>query len=58
VLTPKLNRKVRLLLQSRRGDEWLDLYAFTLEEAHPVDYEVANYYISTNPHSPFMHMLL
>src|SRR5216684_1464758 len=45
------------VLQSRRGDEWLDLYAFTLEEAHPVDYEVANYYISTNPHSPFMHML-
>ena len=46
------------VLQSRRGDEWLDLYAFTLEEAHPVDYEVANYYISTNPHSPFMHMIL
>ena len=45
------------VLQSRRGDEWLDLYAFTLEEAHPVDYEVANYYISTNPHSPFMHMI-
>jgi N-hydroxyarylamine O-acetyltransferase len=45
------------VLQSRRGDEWLDLYAFTLEEAHPVDYEVANYYISTNLHSPFMHML-
>jgi N-hydroxyarylamine O-acetyltransferase len=45
------------VLQSLRGDEWLDLYAFTLEEAHPVDYEVANYYISTNPHSPFMHMI-
>ena len=45
------------VLQSRRGDEWLDLYAFTLEEAYPVDYEVANYYISTNPHSPFMHMI-
>jgi N-hydroxyarylamine O-acetyltransferase len=45
------------VLQSRRSDEWLDLYAFTLEEAHPVDYEVANYYISTNPHSPFVHML-
>ena len=45
------------VLQSRRSDEWLDLYAFTLEEAHPVDYEVANYYISTHPHSPFVHRI-
>jgi N-hydroxyarylamine O-acetyltransferase len=45
------------VLQSRRSGEWLDLYAFTLEKAHPVDYEVANYYISTNPHSPFAHMI-
>ena len=45
------------VLQSRRSDEWLDLYAFTLEEAHAVDYEVANYYISTHSHSPFVHMI-
>jgi N-hydroxyarylamine O-acetyltransferase len=45
------------VLQSRHGSQWFDLYAFTLEEAHAVDYEVANYYISTNPHSPFVRMI-
>jgi N-hydroxyarylamine O-acetyltransferase len=45
------------VLQTRHPDGWFDLYAFTLEEQHPVDYEVANYYISTNPHSPFVHMI-
>ncbi len=45
------------VLQSRHGDDWFDLYAFTLEETHPVDYEVSNYYISTNPRSPFVHMI-
>ncbi len=45
------------VLQALHGAEWFDLYAFTLEQSYPVDYEVANYYISTNSHSPFVHMI-
>lgn len=40
-------------LQMRRGISWNDLYAFTLDEALPVDFEVANHYTSTWPGSPF-----
>jgi N-hydroxyarylamine O-acetyltransferase len=42
-----------LVLQSLRGEGWLDLYAFTMEPQYSVDYEVANHYTSTHPHSPF-----
>ncbi len=35
------------------GDEFLDYYAFTLEPQYPVDIEMANYYVSTHPDSPF-----
>jgi N-hydroxyarylamine O-acetyltransferase len=45
------------VLQSRRGDDWRDLYAFTLEPQERVDYEVANYWISTHPTSRFVHTL-
>lgn len=31
-----------------------DLYAFTLEPHHRVDYEIASFYTSTHPHSPFV----
>lgn len=41
-------------LQSRHVDGWFDLYAFTDEPQHHVDYEVVNYYTSTNPGSPFV----
>ncbi|MGH7839832.1 MAG: arylamine N-acetyltransferase family protein, partial [Candidatus Binataceae bacterium] len=46
------------VLQSLHPDGWFDLYTFTLEEQYPVDYEVANYFISTNPHSPFVNMII
>jgi N-hydroxyarylamine O-acetyltransferase len=45
------------LLQSRRGDRWEDLYAFTHEPQLPVDYEIANHYTSTHPASRFTQML-
>jgi N-hydroxyarylamine O-acetyltransferase len=45
------------VLQARQGDGWLSLYAFTLEPQHPVDFEVANYYVSTHPDSRFTRML-
>jgi N-hydroxyarylamine O-acetyltransferase len=39
-----------------RGD-WRDLYVFTMEPQFAVDFEVANYYVSTHPESRFTHML-
>lgn len=41
------------VLQSLRPDGWFDLYAFTREPQHTVDYELANYWIATHPDSPF-----
>ncbi len=45
------------VLQIRRGGEWQSLYAFTLDEALPVDFAVANHYTSTFPESPFVRTL-
>ena len=42
------------VLQIRRPDGWRDLYAFTLDQALPIDFEVANHYTSTWPESPFV----
>jgi N-hydroxyarylamine O-acetyltransferase len=42
-----------LVLQSLRPEGWFDLYAFTMEPNHPVDYEVSNHYTSTYPTSIF-----
>ncbi len=42
------------MLQIRGVDGWRELYAFTLDEALPVDFEVANHYTSTWPESPFV----
>jgi N-hydroxyarylamine O-acetyltransferase len=44
-------------------EAWIDgkfapLYGFTLEENHPVDYELANYFTSTHPSSRFVQMLV
>lgn len=45
------------VLQIRRDTHWQDLYAFSLEPALPVDFEVANHYTSTHPGSPFTQTL-
>lgn len=42
------------VLQSQRDNSWEGLYAFTLEPQEIVDYELANYYISTHPQSRFL----
>jgi N-hydroxyarylamine O-acetyltransferase len=42
------------VLRGRRGDGWMDLYAFTEEPQLPVDFEVSNHYTSTWPRSPFV----
>jgi N-hydroxyarylamine O-acetyltransferase len=41
------------VLQTRSETGWFDLYAFSLERQYPIDYEVANYYVSTHPASQF-----
>lgn len=46
------------LLQTWRGDGWVDLYSFTMEEQYAVDYEVANYYTATHPDSFFRKQLM
>jgi N-hydroxyarylamine O-acetyltransferase len=45
------------VLQSRHEGNWQDLYVFSLEPQFPVDYEVANYYVSTHPDSRFVQTL-
>lgn len=45
------------VLQSGLGTGWQDLYVFSHEPQHLVDFEVANYYVSTHPSSIFVKML-
>ena len=45
------------VLQSRRNDVWLDLYAFSLEPQQAVDFEIANHYMSTHPNSRLVQTL-
>lgn len=42
------------VLQLCGDGAWQDLYAFTLDEALPIDFEVANHYTSTFPTSKFV----
>jgi len=42
------------VLRRRSKDAWVDLYAFTLSPALPIDYEVAHHFTSTYPKSPFV----
>ncbi|CAN95485.1 putative N-hydroxyarylamine O-acetyltransferase [Sorangium cellulosum So ce56] len=46
------------VLASRAGEVCQDIYAFTLEEHLPIDYEVANHYTSTHPSSLFVNNLI
>jgi N-hydroxyarylamine O-acetyltransferase len=45
------------VLQVRRGAEWEDQYAFALHAVHPIDFEVASWFTSTHPSSPFVRTL-
>ncbi|MEO8671715.1 MAG: arylamine N-acetyltransferase [Tahibacter sp.] len=40
------------------GDEWQDLYSFSLEPCPRVDFEIMNYFNSTHPSSPFVQTTL
>ncbi len=43
----------RLYHQVRLGDAWEDVCDFTLEEMHPIDRELGNWYTSAHPESHF-----
>jgi N-hydroxyarylamine O-acetyltransferase len=44
--------------QTRIDGEWKSLYRFSLEEQTAKDYEVTNWFHSTNPDSPFTNRLM
>jgi N-hydroxyarylamine O-acetyltransferase len=46
------------ILQANVKHEWKPLYSFSLSEHLQPDYEVTNYYLSTNANSHFLHNLL
>jgi N-hydroxyarylamine O-acetyltransferase len=46
------------MLQGSIDGEWRDLYCFTRESEHDVDFEVANHYMSTHPKSRFRRQLV
>jgi N-hydroxyarylamine O-acetyltransferase len=45
------------VLQSEGNGGWTVLYAFSLEVQEHVDFEMANYYVSTHPDSRFVRTL-
>lgn len=45
------------VLQGNPDFGWSDLYAFTLEPQHPIDFVMANHFTSTWPESPFLNTL-
>lgn len=45
------------LLQTYFTGQWLNIYRFDKFPMLPIDYEVANFYTSTHPKSPFRHRL-
>ncbi len=46
------------VLQSQQRERWIDLYVFTHEPQHWIDYKVANHYVSTHPDSMFARDLI
>lgn len=45
------------VLQMRQGSGWEDQYAFVLQPVHAVDFEMASWFTSTYPESPFVRTL-
>lgn len=53
-----LRSGVAFMLQTQVASDWGDVYRFTLEEQHPIDYEVSNWFTSTHPSSRFVQNLV
>jgi N-hydroxyarylamine O-acetyltransferase len=47
-----------LVLQTDSAAGWSDVYAFAPQPAPHIDIEVSNWWVSTNPHSPFVFGLI
>lgn len=45
------------VLQAAHGESWEDLYEFAPEPRYDVDFEMANWFVSTHPDSPFVKTL-
>jgi N-hydroxyarylamine O-acetyltransferase len=45
-------------LRTHTGDGSSDVWASTLEEEYPIDFEMANHYTATHPRSPFVNRLM
>jgi N-hydroxyarylamine O-acetyltransferase len=61
--TPLEPRRIRrqdrtLFHQARLGDEWVDLYEFTLDEPAPMDFELGNWFSCTHPKANFVNNLV
>jgi N-hydroxyarylamine O-acetyltransferase len=52
-----IERERLRILQTVLAGEWSDLYSFSLDPQLEADYEMANYYVSTYPESPFVKAL-
>lgn len=46
------------LLETLKEKDWLPIYSFTTEPKEAIDYEVANWYIATNPNAGFVQQLI
>jgi N-hydroxyarylamine O-acetyltransferase len=46
------------LFQLEGRDGWENMYRFAIERTYPADYEMANHYTATWPHSPFRQRLV
>ena len=44
----------RRILQMRSGETWVDQYALLPDVVYPIDFEMANWFTSTWPRSPFV----
>ena len=53
-----LRRGATLFHQARLGDEWVDLYEFTLEDPAPMDFELGNWFSCTHPKANFVNNLV
>lgn len=46
------------LLETVAGRGWIGLYSFTVADFLPPDFEMASYFLSTHPHSPFSRQVI
>ena len=53
-----LRRDRHLVHQFRTGQQWSDVYVFTLDEVPPIDFEVGNWFTSAHPKSRFRQSLI